>query len=91
MKRTKRTYDASDKNAALAAIARGESPAKVAASLSVPRTTIYRWLEAAKQGNAPALAAPQASDETKRLRDEVRELRAKLSVMRQALAIMAGQ
>jgi transposase-like protein len=89
MKRTKRTYDASDRTAALNAIAKGESPAKVAKMFDVPRTTLYRWLDQEKKGTAGAPAAPLASDEVRRLRDEERDLRGKLAAMKRAMAIMA--
>jgi transposase-like protein len=59
MPRTRKLHDESTKRAALNALAKGEPPGKVATAFSVPRTTLYRWIEADKQASGAARASAQ--------------------------------
>lgn len=100
MKRTRKVHDESTKRAALNALAKGEPPGKVASAFGLPRTTLYRWVDADKARNASGASASGArsanapaddSDEARRLRAENRDLRDKLATLRRAIAIMAGE
>jgi transposase-like protein len=91
MPRTRKVHDESTKRAALNALARHEPPGKVATAFGVPRTTLYRWIEADKKSNGAARASAPASDdsgELQRLRAENRALKEKLATLKRTIAIM---